>query len=185
MKTALFFGSFNPIHVGHLSIAQYIVNNTPYKHIKFIVSPHNPLKSKDELLDVGLRLDMVKLSIADNPNFEVSDIELSLPTPSFTYQTIVALGAHKQPEKHPLIMGSDSLTSLPQWQNVEQLLLHPILVYKRQVAFVNPFPNHPNIQLLPSPILDISSTQIRQLIKERKEVKYLVRDEIINLLKLY
>lgn len=108
MKTALFFGSFNPIHVGHLSIAQYIVNNTPYKHIKFIVSPHNPLKSKDELLDVGLRLDMVKLSIADNPNFEVSDIELSLPTPSFTYQTIVALGAHKQPEKHPLIMGSDS-----------------------------------------------------------------------------
>ena len=185
MKTALFFGSFNPIHMGHLNIVQYIINHTDCKRVKFIVSPQNPLKSKSDLNDVGLRLDMVKLSIADNPNFEVSDIELSLPIPSYTYQTILALGAHKQPKKHPLIMGSDSLETLPQWQNIEQLLLHPIWVYKRSPNFVNPYPKHPNIQVLDAPILDISSTQIRDLIKEKKEVKYLVRDEIINLLKLY
>lgn len=183
MKTGLFFGSFNPIHLGHLSIAQYILNETDIQKIKFIVSPHNPLKTKDSLMDAELRLDMVRLSIADNVHFEVSDIEFTLAQPSYTFQTLEALEAHKH--DYTLIMGTDTLEKLPQWKSIEKILDFPILVYKRSESFTNPYPNHPKITLLNAPILDISATQIRDLMKERKEIKYLVRDEVINLLKLY
>jgi nicotinate-nucleotide adenylyltransferase len=183
MKIGLFFGSFNPIHLGHLSIAQYILNETDIQKIKFIVSPHNPLKEKDSLMDAELRLDMLRLSIADNVHFEVSDIEFTLPTPSYTFQTLEALKA--QPSKHSIIMGTDALERLGEWKELDKILSFPIIVYKRSETFINPFPGHPNITVLDSPILDISATQIRDLMKERKNIKYLVRDEVINLLKLY
>jgi nicotinate-nucleotide adenylyltransferase len=183
MKTGLFFGSFNPIHLGHLIIAQYILNETDIQKIKFIVSPHNPLKDKDSLMDAELRLDLLRLSIADNVHFEVSDIEFTLPTPSYTFQTLEALKAN--PSKHCIIMGTDALERLPEWKEVEKILAFPIYVYKRSESFIHPYPGHPNITVLYSPIIDISATQIRDLMKERKNIKYLVRDEVINLLKLY
>jgi nicotinate-nucleotide adenylyltransferase len=183
MKIGLFFGSFNPIHMGHLSIAQYILNETDIQKINFIVSPHNPLKDKDTLMDAELRLDMLRLSIADNVHFEVSDIEFALPRPSYTFQTLDALKA--QPSKHSIIMGTDALERLNEWEEVDKILAFPILVYKRSETFVHPYPGHPNIRVLDSPILDISATQIRDLMKEGKNIKYLVRDEVINLLKLY
>jgi nicotinate-nucleotide adenylyltransferase len=123
MKTGLFFGSFNPIHLGHLSIAQYILNETDIQKIKFIVSPHNPLKDKDSLMDAELRLDLLRLSIADNVHFEVSDIEFTLPTPSYTFQTLEALKAH--PSKHCIIMGTDALERLPEWKEVEPKEIAP------------------------------------------------------------
>lgn len=185
MNTGLFFGSFNPIHLGHLAIAQYILNETPIQKIKFIVSPHNPFKDKDTLMDAELRLDLVRLSIADNPHFEVSDIEFGLPQPSYTIQTLKALNPRGERKNLSIIMGTDTLAQLPKWKSFENLLEYPVLVYKRSGNYENPFPNHPNITLLDAPTLDISATQIRDLMKERKEIKYLVRDEVINLLKLY
>lgn len=182
MKTGLFFGSFNPIHIGHLCIAQYLLNETDLKKIRFIVSPHNPLKPKSELLDAELRLDMVRLSIADHPDFEVSDIEFGLPLPSYTAQTLDALKSGNK-DKYAIIMGSDTLQGLPGWKNPERILEYPILVYKRSAAFKNPYEGHPNVTVLDTPLLDISASRIRQMLKEKKEIKYLVRDEVINLLK--
>lgn len=183
MKTGLFFGSFNPIHLGHLAIAQYVLNETDIQKIRFIVSPRNPLKPASELMDAELRLDMVKLSVADNPDFEVSDIEFGLPTPSYTAQTLDAISAGRAKGPFVIIMGSDTLQQLPQWKSPEKILQYPILVYKRSRDIVNPYPEHGNIEVADTPLLDISSSRIRQLLREKKEVKYLVRDEILNLLK--
>ncbi len=183
MKTGLFFGSFNPIHTGHLIIAQYIMNEAKLDKIKFIVSPHNPLKNHTELIDQNLRLKMVELSINDNPNFETDAIEFSLPLPSYTIKTLEALEQNNHSEKYFIIMGSDSLEGLHLWKNYETLLNYPILVYKRNSNFKNPFPENKNIQIFDSPILNISATNIREMLAHNQSVKYLVRDEIISVLK--
>lgn len=183
MKTALFFGSFNPIHTGHLAIAQYVLNETDVSRVRFIVSPRNPFKSDDDLMDAELRLDMVKLSIADNRDLEVSDIEFSLPLPNYTANTLSALKESGEKGPFCIIMGSDTLAGLPHWKDPESILALPLLVYKRPGHTKNPYPGHENITLLDAPLLDISATRIRQMIREKKDVKYLVRDEIINLLK--
>lgn len=183
MKTGLFFGSFNPVHIGHLSIAQYLMNETDLKKIRFIVSPQNPLKTKDDLLDAELRLDMVRLSIADQPDFEVSDVEFHLPQPSYTAQTLESIRKEENNKKFVIIMGSDTLQTLPDWKDPETILSFPIIVYKRSNNFKNPYPDNSNITILDTPLIDISASRIRQMLKEKKEIKYLVRDEIINLLK--
>lgn len=183
MTTGLFFGSFNPVHTGHLAIAQYIINNTDIRKIKFIVSPQNPLKPASELMDAELRLDMVRLSVADNPAMEASDIEFRLPVPSFTCNTLKALADGKDKSRFTVIMGSDSLASLPAWKDPEYILSFPILVYKRSSEINNPYTGHSNIRILDTPLIDISSTRIRKMLREKQDVKYLVRDEIINLLK--
>lgn len=183
MVTGLFFGSFNPIHVGHLAIAQYMINETDVQKVRFIVSPRNPFKKDAELMDAELRMDMVKLSIAGNRNLEVSGIELGMPLPNYTADTLKAM--HEAGEKGPfrIIMGSDTLMGLPNWKEPETILQHPLLVYKRSGEFTHPYPERKSITLLNAPMLDISATAIRQMVREGKSVRYLVRDEIINLLK--
>lgn len=184
MKTGLFFGSFNPVHLGHLAIAQYILNETEIAHITFVVSPHNPLKDEESLISPEKRMEMVKASIAGNPGFSASDIEFTLPRPSYTYLTLRALKDNNRDNDYTLIMGSDTLTSLPKWREAEEILSYPILVYRRSKEIVNPYPNHSNIRILDAPILDISATAIRRMLKEQKDIRYLVRDEIIDLLKI-
>jgi nicotinate-nucleotide adenylyltransferase len=183
MKTGLFFGSFNPVHHGHLAIAQYILNETALEQILFVVSPRNPLKDENKLIPATKRLEMVQLSIADNPRFRVTDIEFGLEKPSYTYQTLRALKMQYPNDEFSILMGSDTLEQLPLWKYPGEILAYPIIVYKRSEEVLNPYKENPSITILEAPLLDISATAIRNMLDQNKDIKYLVRDEIINLLK--
>jgi nicotinate-nucleotide adenylyltransferase len=173
MEVGLYFGSFNPIHVGHLIIANHVLSNSACKQIWFVVSPHNPLKESSSLLNEQHRLHLVRLAIDDEPNFKASNIEFSLPRPSYTIDTLTYLSEKYPQHTFSIIMGSDSLQNLPKWKNYEQILKHyKLLVYQR--------PNttselqHENISMLQAPMLDISATYIRNCLKSKKSIKYLV-----------
>ncbi len=177
----LFFGSFNPIHIGHLIIANYMANYTPLKEVWLVVSPHNPLKVKSGLADMYDRLEMVRLATEPSPNLKVSDIEFKLPQPSYTVDTL----AHLE-EKHPgrqfaLIMGADNLVSLKKWKNYELLLRkHEIYVYPRPGSDLSEWQNHPSIKITETPQMEISSTFIRNSIKDNKSIQFLVPEVVID-----
>lgn len=182
MRKGLFFGSFNPIHLGHLNIAQYVLNYMDIDKVVFIVSPQNPFKTELELWSAERRLELIRKTIEDNPRLEVSDIEFTLPKPSYTYQTLEALEAQNTGDSFSILMGADTLSSLDKWRNPEKILSYPILVYPRINSTSNPYPTHRNIQIMSSPILEISATNIRQMLLEGKSVKYQVSDKIIEFL---
>lgn len=183
MKVGLFFGSFNPIHVGHLIIANVIFESTDCKEIWFIVSPQNPLKSSKSLAHEQDRYDLVKAAIDDQYQFRVSDVEFRMPKPSYTIDTLTYLS-----EKHPdkelvLIVGSDNLKSFPRWKNHEKILEHyGLLVYPRPGATASPLLEHDRVELIDAPVLNISATFIRRLIKEGKSVNYLLPAPVINII---
>jgi len=187
-KIGLFFGSFNPIHTGHLIIANYILNTTDLAEIWFVVSPHNPHKKKASLLEDYHRLAIVKEAIDDNINFKASDIEFSLSQPSYTVDTLAYL-KEKYPEKiFSLIMGEDNLRSLHKWKNYEVILENnPIYIYPRTYTIqevenketkieeiTKSIKNHSNISFTDAPVVQISSSLIRQMIKNGLDVKYLL-----------
>ncbi len=180
MKVGLFFGSFNPIHTGHLIIANHVANYYADK-IWFIVSPHNPLKKSSELLRAEDRLDLVKLAVGDDTRFEVSDIEFNLPVPSYTINTLQALKkVHTQHEFY-LIIGSDNWGSLPNWRSSKEILEnYNLLIYERPGFQVNNNQLPGNIQLLKAPLIDISSSSIRNLIKKNKSILYLVPEKVCS-----
>jgi nicotinate-nucleotide adenylyltransferase len=179
MKIGLFFGSFNPIHAGHMIIAQVMATHTDLDKVWFVVSPQNPLKSSKGLLHEFDRYDLVKVAIADNNKFEVSDIEFHLPKPSYTIHTLANLS-----EKHPgkefkLILGEDNLENFPQWKNYDQILEHyGVYVYPRPHVTISELKRHPRITLIDSPLLDISATYIRNCIKNNKSIRYLVPESV-------
>lgn len=174
-KTGLFFGSFNPIHIGHLIIAQYFIEFSDLQQVWFVVSPHNPLKKKETLLADHHRLNMVKIAIDDNPALRVSDIEFNLPQPSYTINTLTYL-KEKYPEKEfVLLMGGDNLESIHKWKNYEQILeYYCVYVYDRPESNIQPFKNSNNIKIFDAPLMKISSSYIRQALKEKKSIKYLL-----------
>ncbi|NND31928.1 MAG: nicotinate-nucleotide adenylyltransferase [Saprospiraceae bacterium] len=184
MKVGLYFGSFNPVHVGHMIIANQILSFSDLDQIWMIVSPHNPLKKKRSLANDFDRLHLVNLAIGDNLQIKASNVEFGLPKPSYTIDTLVYLK-----EKHPsfefrLIMGGDNLISFPKWKN-HQLILeqYGILVYLRRDTDLSTAVNHPNISLLSDlPLLDISSTYIRKCLKKGISVQYLVPDAVFQYL---
>lgn len=182
MSVGLFFGSFNPIHTGHLIIANHILNETNLKKIWFIVSPQNPFKDSKELLNEHDRLHLVRLAIEDDVRMKVVDIEFSLPKPSYTIDTLTHL-SEKYPEySFTVIMGSDSFRNLEKWKNYREIIKHfPICVYLRE-GFAIDNKINAKLTILQSPLIQISATQIRELVKTRKSIKYLVpenvRDEI-------
>lgn len=183
MNIGLYFGSFNPIHVGHLIIANHIIENSDLDKIWFVVSPHNPLKPASSLLNEYNRLHLVELSIKDNPKFRASNIEFGLPKPSYTIDTLTYLQEKFPHERFSVIMGSDSYQNLPRWKNYEQLLQqYSILVYERpQYPIAEKLSEQTTI--LQAPMLEISSTFVRQQIKQGKSIKYLVKDEVIEYIK--
>ncbi len=185
MKTGLFFGSFNPVHIGHLVIAEFMATRTDLDEVWIVVSPQNPLKQKKSLANNFDRLHLVQVAVEDNPRLQVSDIEFKLPIPSYTIDTLTYLR-----EKHPsrqfaLIMGGDNLCSLPKWKNYEILLRdYPIYVYNRPNYGDCPLKTHPAIRFFDAPLMDISATFIRKSIKNNQSIRYLVpdkvNDEILN-----
>lgn len=177
----LFFGSFNPIHAGHLMIAQYLSNFTSLTEVWLVVSPQNPLKNKKSLANAYDRLEMAKLATEKSDKIKVSDIEFNLPKPSFTVDTLTYL-KEKYPDKEfAVIMGSDNLYSFKKWKNYEVILNnYSIYVYPRPGYEAHEFENHPNIHITATPLMEISSTFVREAIKRKKSIQYFVPDAVIE-----
>ena len=190
MKVGLYFGTFNPIHVGHLIIANHMVDYTSMDQVWLVVTPENPLKNKATLLADYHRLAIVRVAIEDNDRLIPSDIEFALPKPSYTSETLAYLQ-----EKHPdyqfsLIMGEDNLRTFHKWKNYKEIIRsHPIFVYPRalteqelnsenQKTIDNGLDKHPGVTFCDAPIMKISSSFIRKAIKEKKEVQYLLTDPV-------
>lgn len=180
MKVGLYFGSFNPVHVAHLIIANYVLNETDIEKVWFVVSPQNPFKAESTLLNEFHRLHLVRLATEDDGRIKASDIEFSLPKPSYTSTTLAYL-AEKYPEhEFSIIMGSDSFQNLHKWKNHEVIIKnHPLYVYKRQ-GFDIDNKYRARIHLLDAPLLQLSATQIRKYIKEGKSIRYMVPDKVLE-----
>jgi nicotinate-nucleotide adenylyltransferase len=180
MKIGLYFGSFNPIHIGHLIIANHMVEHTTLDQVWMVVTPHNPLKNKNTLLDDYKRLDLVFLATEDYPKIKPSDIEFKLPQPNYTVNTLAHLQEKYQKHTFSLIMGEDNLKSLHKWKNYEVILQnHEIYVYPRVNSIAineenKVLKNNPNIHFIDAPIVEISSTFIRENIKKKKNVQPLL-----------
>lgn len=182
MQIGLYFGSFNPIHIGHLIIANHILNETLIERIWFIVSPQNPLKESKTLLNEFDRLHLVRLAVQDDQRMKCSDIEFSLPKPSYTTNTLIFLSEKYPEHKLSIIMGSDSYQNIDKWKNYESIVSnYSIYVYKRDGHEIKSFLSK-NVILLNAPLLQISASQIRESIKSGKSIRYLVpeivREEI-------
>ncbi len=180
MKVGLFFGSFNPVHTGHLLIANYFVQFAGFDKIWFVVSPQNPFKVNGELLDEKLRLHMLQLAIGNDTRFEACDIEFGLERPSYTVNTL----AHLR-DKYPMyefcpIIGGDNLQSFHLWKDFTEILTHhEIYVYRRTGYHENPLlANHKRIKIFEVPLLNISSTYIREMLQAGKSIRYLVPDQV-------
>ncbi len=179
IETGLFFGSFNPIHIGHLIIANHLLHHTHLEKIWFVVSPQNPLKQRGELFNEAIRVELVELATEDNPGFEVCLRELQLERPSYSCKTIEVL-QHEHPDhSFTLIIGSDNLEVFAQWKDHDQILrMVPLMVYPRKVPFDSPFTHHPGVRLVKAPLLEISSTMIRESIRHQKDIRYLVPEKV-------
>lgn len=180
MKVGLYFGSFNPIHHGHLLIASYILQHTALQQIWFVVSPQNPLKQAGSLLNEYHRFHLVQLAIEGAKDLRASDIEFRLPKPSFTANTLAYLEEKYPANEFSIIMGSDSLQNLPKWKSADWLLRnYPIYVYRRPGHTTLPaFPDAKDIHEIDAPLIPISSTDIRKQIREGRSIRYLVPDAV-------
>jgi len=189
MEIGLFFGSFNPIHIGHLIIANMVHQTTSVNEIWFVVTPQNPLKQKSNLLHEFDRYDLVQAAIADNYHFRASDIEFNLNRPNYTINTLTYLSEKHSDKKFKLIIGEDNLSQFPKWKNHHTILEnYGLIVYPRPNSSKTSLHDHPNIQLIDAPMMDISATMIRKLVKTGKSIQYLVPDSVIDLIngkKLY
>jgi nicotinate-nucleotide adenylyltransferase len=181
LKTGLFFGSYNPIHTGHLIIANYMANHTELDEVWLVVSPHNPLKDKSGLTNMYDRLEMAKLATENAEHIRVSDIEFALPQPSYTIDTLTYLHEKYPEKKFVLIMGADNLVSFKKWKNYEVLLKnYQIYVYPRPEVNVSEWENHPSITFTKTPLMEISSTFIRKAIKEKKNIQFFLPDKVVD-----
>lgn len=183
MKIGLFFGSFNPIHVGHLILAQSVLDRAEVDEIWFVVSPQNPFKKKSTLLHEFDRIDMVREAIKENTSFRASDVEFNLDKPSYTTDTLAHLINKYPSHTFSLIMGEDNLSSLHKWKNAAYLVSnHDILVYPRPNAKPHKLEDASRVKLIECPMLDISATYIRHNIQEGRSIRYLVTDEVKEVL---
>lgn len=179
MHIGLFFGSFNPIHIGHLFIADYMANNTSLDEVWFVVSPQNPFKAKSSLLSEFNRLHLVNLAIEGNSKLKASSIEFGLPKPSYTIDTLVYLEEKFPQHKFSLIMGSDNLKGIAKWKNSELLMEKcEIYVYERLGAEINKQDYSQNVHIEETPQISLSASYIREQLKNRKSVRYLLPESV-------
>lgn len=173
MKIGLFFGSFNPIHVGHMVIANYMLSSTDIEQVWFVVSPHNPLKKKQTLLSDKHRLTLVREAIGDHTKMKASNIEFGLPQPSYTINTLAYLEEKYPKNEFVLILGSDNLETFSKWKNYEQILeRYQLLVYPRPGSEGGALRTHKKVKMTNAPLMEISSTFIREAIKNKKDVRF-------------
>ena len=174
MKIGLYFGSFNPIHIGHLIIANHILNETELQKVWFVISPHNPFKKSESLLNEYDRFHLVQRAIEGDDRLKASDIEFNLPKPSYSVHTLAYLSEKYPAYQFTIIMGSDGFQNLGKWKNAEVIIRdYPIVIYKRP-GFEIANTMGAKVQVMNAPLLEISATHIRELIKEGKSIKYLV-----------
>lgn len=175
MRTALFFGSFNPVHIGHLAIANYIAEFGNVDEVWFVVSPHNPHKDKNTLLPERERYNMILESIADYPKFRVSDIEFKLPQPSYTIHTLTHLREKYPTREFSLVLGSDNLVNFHKWKNADLILQnYPLIVYPRPDTSADVYEKYPQISKINAPLMDISSSFIREALRAGKDIRFFV-----------
>ncbi len=185
-KIGLFFGSFNPIHIGHLILANYIVEHSDMDELWFVVSPQNPFKDKKSLLKDTNRLDMVQLALQNYPKMRASNVEFYLPQPSYTIDTLTHLKEQYPHHSFALIMGEDNLKNFHKWKNSEKLLNdYQVIVYPR-ISFDDekkpPQFRHENVKLIQAPVIEISATEIRNMIKQGKNVRPMLPPEVFEYL---
>ncbi len=181
MKIGLYFGSFNPIHIGHLVIANHIAEHSDLDQVWFVVTPHNPFKKKSSLLDNYQRLELVYRATKDYDKLKPSDIEFSLPQPNYTINTLVHLQEKYPNHEFSLIMGEDNLKSFHKWKNYDVILEnHDIYVYPRisDNKVNTQFTGHKKIHVVNAPIMELSSTFIRNATKTRKNVKPMLPENV-------
>ena len=176
--TAIFPGSYNPIHIGHLALANWICENTDIEQLWFMVSPHNPIKSKDSLYDDEIRLQWVKDSIKGYSKFAVSDFEFHLPQPSYTINTMKKLCEAYPDRKFVLIIGADNWNIINRWVEWEELLTYNIYVYPRRGYEINIPEDYNTVRRINAPVIEISSTFIRDSVKEGKDVRFFLPEAI-------
>lgn len=179
VKTGLYFGSFNPVHIGHLAIANYMVEYSDLDEIWFVVSPQNPLKTKSSLLADHHRIRLVEIALGDDQRFRISDIETKLPQPSYTIDTLAYLREKYPGREFGLIMGGDNIYTLHKWKNAMEIVKStPLYVYPRKVEHAEHKPELEKIiaaakvTLVEAPLIDISGTFIRNAIKEGKDIRH-------------
>ena len=174
MQIALFFGSFNPFHLGHLKLGQWLINNEHFDELWFVVSPSNPLKDKNLLIDEYVRLEMLIGAIKDNPKLKVSDVEFLMPVPSYTIETLETLQKDYPEHNFSLVIGSDNALVFDQWKDYQTILTkYSIVVYPRRGYDIKQVASlYPQMKLLNSEIYDISSTQIRLAISQHKDISH-------------
>lgn len=178
MKIGLYFGSFNPIHIGHLIVASHVANHTEIQQVWLVVSPQNPLKPSIALLNEYHRLHLVRLAVEDDQRLKASEVEFKLPRPSYTIDTLTYLEEKYPQHAFSIIMGSDSFQNLPRWKNFELLIKnYPFIIYKRP-GFEITNQGVANVTVLEAPLLEISATGIRNNIKEGKTIRYLVTEKV-------
>lgn len=178
MKVGLYFGSFNPIHTGHCIIASHVANNTDIEQVWLVVSPHNPFKASPSLLNEYHRLHLAKMAIGEDPMLKVSDIEFHLPKPSYTIETLTYLAEKCPKHQFAIIMGSDGFQNISKWKNADMIIRdYDIYVYVRPGYPVNNAVDA-RITILDAPLLEISSTRIREYIRNKKSIRFLVPDAV-------
>ena len=182
MKTGLFFGSFNPVHIGHLALANYISEFTDLDQLWFVVSPHNPLKKKISLLPDQTRRELLELALEEDDRFVICDIEFRMPQPSYTIDTLTYLSEKYPKREFILIMGSDSLASFHKWKNYELIISrYHRLIYPRLTEQKIEYSEHRNITYLENaPIIEVSSSFIREAIHEGKDVRYFLPSKVYD-----
>jgi nicotinate-nucleotide adenylyltransferase len=185
MKIGLFFGSFNPIHLGHLIVANVMATTTDLAQVWFVVSPQNPFKKNSSLLHEFDRLDMVEKAIADNRLLRATDVEFNMPRPSYTIDTLNRLQEKYPEHTFKLIIGEDNLGQFGNWKNYEEILeKFGLYVYPRPNSAKSDFTEHPNVAFVKAPLLDISATFIRECIKNNKPIRYMIPETVEKYIEL-
>jgi nicotinate-nucleotide adenylyltransferase len=179
VRIGLLFGSFNPIHTGHLILAEHFATRTDLAEVWLVVSPHSPFKEVADLLPDTERLRLVELALNGNPRLRAEDIEFGLPRPSYTISTLDALRQRHSTHDFVLLMGADNLPGLPRWQEAARLLAEvDIYIYPRPGTELPELTQFPRVQVMAAPLLDISATYIRESLRAGRSIRYLVPDEV-------
>lgn len=181
---ALYFGSFNPPHVGHTALASYILENSAIDELWFVVSPQNPLKEKSALIAPRTRLELTRLAVSAHPRIRVSDIEFYLPQPNYTIFTLTVLSEKFPDYSFGILMGADNLMHFHKWKNYKAILEnHHIWCYPRPGFEVSEeFAKHPSVSMVDAPQIELSSSMIRKMIKENKDIRFFVRESVYEMI---